>query len=116
MNKIEAELPAIELTKDIKSCEKCNSRFKCWTSRGTAIQVERFTLSNDGASPERLRFTLIVPKCFRCTNLVGTEAIVHISLDGMEQQITSLILEQELRADEPNSPMKLEIESVRGFK
>ena len=113
--KIEAELPSIELTKEVKDCEQCTSRFKCWTHRGMAIQVEKFTLSNDGTTPEKLRFMLHVPRCFRCTNLVGTEALIHMKIDGLEQDIKSLIMEQRLVANKPNAPMELEIESIREF-
>jgi len=110
---IEAELPNVELAKD-KDCEKCNARFRCWTNRGTALKVESFTLSNDGMSGDRLKFVVIVPQCFRCSNLVGSYAIVHVKIAEQEQHIRSLIMNQVIRA-EGTSPMTLEIESVSRF-
>jgi hypothetical protein len=111
---IDVELPAVELAKDM-NCEKCSSRFKCWTHRGMALQVEKFSLSSDGRSSDRLKFTVYVPKCFRCSNLVGTEAHIHIMIAEQEQYINSLIMEQKLSADKADAPMELEIESVRGL-
>ena len=107
---IEAELPNVELDKDM-NCEKCSSRFRCWTNRGTALRVESFTLSSDGMSGDRLKFVVIVPQCFRCSNLVGSHAIVHVKIAEHEQHIKSLIMSQVMRAD-GSTPMTLEIESV----
>ena len=112
LDSIWAEIDCAGFRRDAKNCEKCEERFRCWTSNGFIIKPERLALERD-VDIDRLRLEAYVPNCFLCSDMTGAEVFIHMydTCRGLFDTFRGTIIEQYITAIE-NKPMWVELIAV----